>query len=291
MSTDGRKPIDVVTGIETTGHVWDDVRELNKPLPLWWVLVLWLTVIWSIGYWVVYPAWPLLTSHTHGMFGYSQRARLMEDVAAGKAAQAKFVSAIAASDLATIAKDPELSRFAAAGGRAIFGDNCAACHGRDAQGRKGFPSLQDDDWLWGGTLEDIATTVRFGIRSPHPQARQNQMPRFGLDTLLEPGQIDDAAEFVLSLSGRPTNSAAAERGKSLFADQCAACHGTDAKGKLDMGAPNLTDAIWLYGGSKADIVQSIGTGRGGVMPTWEGRLDDATIKQLAIYVHGLGGGK
>jgi cytochrome c oxidase cbb3-type subunit 3 len=283
--------IDHVTGIATTGHEWDGIKELNKPLPRWWVWVLYVTIIWSIGYWIAYPAWPTLSGYTQGMLGYSQRQRVMDEVAAGKAGQAELVEKIKLASLADIAKTPDLLNFAVAGGRAAFGDNCAGCHGRGAAGAKGFPNLNDDDWLWGGTLDDIHTTLEVGIRSTHPDTRQNQMPRFGIDGLLEPAQINDVAEFVISLSDKASDVAAAERGKVIFAEQCAACHGEDAKGKLDMGSPNLTDKIWLYGGTKEAILETLRAGRNGVMPAWSGRLDPTTIKQLAVYVHSLGGGK
>jgi len=283
--------IDEVSGIETTGHEWDGIRELNNPLPRWWQWVFYACVAYAIGYWIVYPAWPTYRGYTAGLFGYSQRQTVGADILAAKAAQAKFTDAITASSLEDLRKNPELLRFALAGGRAAFATNCAPCHGRGAEGRPGYPNLNDDDWLWGGRLDDIITTVNVGIRSVSPATRQSQMPRFGLDKLLEPAQINDAAEFVLSLSGKADDPAAALRGKQLFADNCSACHGGDGKGKQDVGAPNLTDAIWLYGGAKQDVVTSIETGRGGVMPSWQNRLDAITIKELALYVHQLGGGK
>jgi cytochrome c oxidase cbb3-type subunit 3 len=286
-----KREVDEVTGIETTGHEWDGIKELNKPLPRWWVWVLWITVVWSIGYWIAYPAWPLVADYTKGMLGYSQRQAVMAAVAEGKAKQKQFVDQIRTATLEQVRQSPDLLSFAIAGGRAAFGDNCAGCHGRGADGAKGFPNLNDDDWLWGGTLDDIHTSIEVGIRSTHADTRQNQMPRFGLDELLDREQIEDAVAFVQSLSGGQADPARIERGRTLFAEQCAACHGDDGKGKLDMGAPNLTDGIWLYGGSAEAIRESIRTGRGGVMPAWAGRLDPVTIKQLAVYVHSLGGGK
>jgi cytochrome c oxidase cbb3-type subunit 3 len=290
----GHKEIDAVTGAETTGHVWDgDLKELNKPLPRWWLYVLYASIVWSIGYWVLYPTWPLVSTYTHGMLGYSQRIEVARDIAAGKESQAKFVAAIAAKPIADIEKDPDLMEFVLRGGAAQFSNNCAPCHGRGAQGFKGYPNLNDDDWLWGGTVETIERTLRYGVRSGHPDTHDSAMPRFGVDQVLTSAQISDAADFVRSLSGAKADPTAIERGKGIFAEQCAACHGADAKGNQEMGAPNLADAIWLYGGEKSDVVETIRTGRAGigVMPTWEGKLDPVTIKMLTIYVHSLGGGK
>jgi cytochrome c oxidase cbb3-type subunit 3 len=286
------KEIDHVTGVETTGHVWDgDLKELNKPLPRWWLYVLYATIVWAIGYWIVYPAWPTMTGYTAGIWGYSQRGQVTSDVAAAKAAQAKFTKAIADTALADIEKNQELMQFVQAGGVAAFGDNCAPCHGRGAQGAPGYPNLNDDDWLWGGSLDEIAKTITFGIRSGQKDAHDSAMPRFGLDSMLEPAQINDTAEYVLSLSGKSTDQAAAGRGATIFQEQCVACHGPDGKGMKELGAPNLTDGIWLYGGRREDIVQSIRTGRGGIMPNWNARLNPETVKLLTVYVHSLGGGK
>lgn len=288
----GHKELDAVTGAETTGHVWDgDLKELNKPLPKWWLYVLYACILWSIGYWVLYPAWPLVNSYSQGVLGYSQRGEVTRDVAAAKEAQAQFVSAIAERSAADIEKDSDLMEFVLRGGATQFGNNCAPCHGRGAQGFKGYPNLNDDDWLWGGSLENIEQTIRNGIRSGHAESHESAMPRFGIDQILTSAQISDAASYVLSLSGTAGDAAAIERGKVLFAEQCAACHGDQGKGTQEMGAPNLTDGIWLYGGQKADIEETIRTGRGGVMPAWDGKLDPVTIKMLAIYVHALGGGK
>jgi cytochrome c oxidase cbb3-type subunit III len=283
--------IDDVTGVETTGHEWDGIKELNKPLPKWWLYVLYGTIIWSFAYWVVYPAWPLISGYTRGVLGHSQRQAVTESVEAARIAQSAVNDLIAKTSFAEIKADPALLEAASAGGRAAFGDNCAPCHGRGAQGAKGYPNLNDDDWVWGGTLEDIHQTISHGIRTGASDARESAMPRFGLDGALSRAQIADTAEHVLSLGGQEANAAAAERGKAIFAENCVACHGEDGKGNREVGAPNLTDAISLYGAAKADIVRSIETGRGGVMPGWTGRLDAATIKKLAIYVHSLGGGQ
>jgi cytochrome c oxidase cbb3-type subunit 3 len=287
------KEIDSVTGVETTGHVWDgDLRELNKPLPKWWLYVLYATIVWAIGYWIVYPAWPTLKDgYTKGMLDYSQRGEVTKDVAAGKAAQAKYFAMIATTPVGEIEKNQELLPFVMAGGAAVFGDNCGPCHGKGGGGAVGYPNLNDDDWLWGGTPDAIERTIVHGIRSGDPEARDMAMPRFGIDGMLKPAEITDAAQFVLSLSGKSTDAGAAERGKKIFADNCIACHGEQGRGNEEVGAPNLTDGIWLYGGKLADIEKTIETGRGGVMPYWNGRLDPATIKMLAAYVHSLGGGK
>jgi cytochrome c oxidase cbb3-type subunit 3 len=286
-----KRDIDEVTGVETTGHEWDGIKELNKPLPRWWVLTFYASIVWSVGYWLVYPAWPTLTGYTKGLWGYSQRTAVTGEVKAGRDSQAQFRDRLAATPLDRIKDDPDLLRFAVAGGSATFQANCAPCHGRGAQGFAGYPNLNDDDWLWGGSLDEIHKTISVGIRSGLDEAHLSQMPRYGLDKLLDDAQIGDAAEHVLSLSGKSTDADAAGRGRKTFAEQCATCHGETGKGSRDFGAPNLTDAIWLYGGSKAAIVESIRTGRGGVMPAWTGRLDAVTLKSLAVYVHSLGGGK
>jgi len=286
------KELDAVTGVETTGHVWDgDLKELNKPLPRWWLTVLYCCIVWAFGYWILYPAWPVVGDYTKGMLGFSQRGQVAEDVASAKATQAQYLDQIAAKPASEIEKAPDLMEFVLRGGAAQFAGNCAPCHGKGAQGAKGYPNLNDDDWLWGGTEEEIGKTIAYGIRTGVKDAHDSAMPRFGIDQVLTPAQISDAAEYVLSLSGGSTDAAAAERGHATFAEQCVACHGEDAKGNKELGAPNLTDAIWLYGGRKADIEETVRTGRGGVMPTWAGKLDPVTIKMLAIYVHSLGGGK
>ena len=286
-----RKEIDKVTGVETTGHEWDGIKELNKPLPRWWLWTWYVSILWAIGYWVLYPAWPTMTGYTEGILGHSERAAVTKEVEGARAAQSQFRQQLADTPLDQVKDNPELLRFAMAGGAAAFGTNCAPCHGRGAQGFVGYPNLNDDDWLWGGKIADIEHTIRFGIRSGHAEARDSQMPRYGVDKLLDEKQIGDAAEYVLSLSGQATDQAAVARGQTTFAEQCATCHGDAGKGSLELGAPNLTDAIWLYGGTKAAIMDSIRTGRGGQMPLWEGRLDPVTIKSLAVYVHSLGGGQ
>jgi cytochrome c oxidase cbb3-type subunit 3 len=283
------KKYDEVTGTETTGHEWDGIEELNKPLPKWWLWTFYATIIWAIGYWLLMPAWPLVASYTKGWLGYSQRERVTGQVDQAKAAQAVFRQRIATSELETISTDPELLRFALAGGEAAFGDNCAPCHGRGAQGFPGYPNLRDDSWLWGGSLEAIHKTIAHGVRSTDPNTHGGQMPAFG--GLLTSPQLSDVTDYVLSLSGTKADAEAVARGGKIFADNCAACHGADGRGNQQMGAANLGDELWLYGGDRAVVMQTIRNGRGGMMPAWQGRLDPETIKQLAIYVHSLGGGE
>jgi cytochrome c oxidase cbb3-type subunit 3 len=284
--------IDKETGATTTGHEWDGIEELNKPLPKWWLWTFYACIVWSIGYWLLMPAWPLVSGYTKGYLGYSSRESVDAQLGEAKAAKAQFRDKIAASDLQAIVDDPELLQFALAGGEAAFGDNCAPCHGRGAQGFPGYPNLRDDSWLWGdGSLAAIHQTIMHGIRANDPKTRMNQMPAFGKSGLLTEAQIGDVAEYVLSLSGRATDQEAAGRGSKVFAATCIACHGKDGKGNPEMGAPNLADELWLYGGEKATIVEDLRNGRGGVMPNWGSRLDPETVKELAVYVHSLGGGR
>lgn len=288
----GPKEYDAATGAETTGHVWDgDLKELNKPLPKWWLYVLYATIVWSIGYWILYPAWPLAKDYTRGVLGYSQRSLVAQEISDAKQIQAPFLQAIATKSVDEIRSDATLMEFVRRGGAAQFANNCAPCHGSGAQGSKGYPNLNDDDWIWGGTVDAIEHTIRFGIRSDHADTHQGMMPRFGIDGLLEKSQIADVAEFVLSLSRNSEDVEKVERGRVIFAEQCAACHGAEGTGVVEMGAPNLADAIWLYGGRRQDVIESIHGGRAGMMPAWEGRIDPVAIRMLAIYVHSLGGGE
>jgi len=284
--------IDSVTGRSTTGHEWDGIKELNTPLPRWWVITFYITIIWSIGYWIFYPAWPLITSNTQGLLGYSSRADVAEELVSLNKVRGEKMAALGTASLAEIEKDPKLLELARAKGKVVFGDNCAPCHGTGAQGGKGYPNLNDDDWLWGGTLDQIMQTIRHGARSDDPQAHAGVMQAFGDDEVLKPDEIVTVANYVRSLSGLPTRPGYdAAKGKQIFADNCVACHGEDGKGNQEFGAPNLTDKIWLYGPEEATVIETITHGRHGVMPAWEGRLDPATIKAMAVYVHSLGGGQ
>jgi cytochrome c oxidase cbb3-type subunit 3 len=284
--------IDGVSGRSTTGHEWDGIKELNTPLPRWWVLSFYATILWAIGYWIVYPAWPLISSHTTGLFHYSTRASVAEDLADLEKLRGEKMAVLGNASLAEIEKDPALLALARARGKTVFADNCAPCHGTGGAGAKGYPNLNDDDWLWGGSLDQILQTIQYGARSGHAKTHESQMLAFGRDGILKKDEIVTVANYVRSLSGLSTaagfNAAA---GKKIFADNCTSCHGDNAKGNQELGAPDLTDGIWLYGSDEATLIETITNGRGGVMPAWTGRLDPITVKALAVYVHSLGGGK
>jgi cytochrome c oxidase cbb3-type subunit III len=290
---DQRPDFDPVTGTTTTGHVWDGIRELNTPLPRWWLWLFYATILWSVGYWIVYPSWPLMSSYTTGAFHWQSRNAVLSDLEGLKAQRGPLADKLAAASLQEIASDPLLNDFARAQGRPAFAENCAPCHGAGGGGGRGYPNLNDDEWIWGGSLEEIAQTIRHGIRSADADARQGAaMPAFGRDGILKRADVDNVADYVRSLAGLPAGANAnLAAGKKVFADNCAVCHGDAGKGKRELGAPNLSDAIWLYGADKAAIAEGVWNGRGGVMPAWAGRLDDATIKALAIYVHSFGGGE
>jgi len=284
--------IDQVSGTSTTGHQWDGIKELNTPLPRWWVITFYLTIVWAFGYWLVYPAWPLLTSHTTGLFGYSTRGDVAVELANLEKIRGDKMVKLGAAPLAEIEKDPALLALARARGKTVFGDNCAPCHGSGGAGAKGYPNLNDDEWLWGGSLEKILQTIQFGVRSGHAKAHESAMLAFGKEGVLKKDQIVTAANHVRSLSGLSTAKGFnAAEGAKVFADNCASCHGDAGKGNQELGAPDLTDKIWLYGSDEATLIETISNGRAGVMPAWVERLDPATIKALAVYVHSLGGGK
>jgi cytochrome c oxidase cbb3-type subunit III len=284
--------IDEVSGIETTGHEWDGIKELNTPMPRWWLWILYATIIWSFGYWIVYPAIPLISSHTTGILGYSSRAEVATDMAAAKDAQSVHIDKLRDASLEQIRTNPDLLEFALAGGRSAFNLNCSQCHGSGAQGFAGYPNLNDDEWLWGGTMEQIQHTIAHGARNDvDDDAHASDMPAFLTDEMLSGDEISDVTDYVLKLSGQDHDAGSAMAGEEIFADQCAACHGDDGMGDTDVGAPDLSNAIWLYGSDAETIAQTISYSRAGVMPAWGGILDDVTVKQLAVYVHSLGGGQ
>jgi len=286
------KEIDAISGVETTGHEWDGIKELNNPLPNWWRLVFYACIVWSIGYWIVYPAWPLINGYTKGMLGYSSRGEVAQEIAAAEARQSVMLESVRNASLEEIRTDENLLSFALAGGRSAFAVNCSQCHGSGAQGAVGYPNLNDDEWLWGGTLEDIAYTIRHGVRNTVDEdARFSEMPAFGRDEILSREEIDNVVQYVQHLSGQPADATMAAAGSDIFADQCSFCHGEDGGGMQEVGAPALNNAIWLYGGDAQTIHTTVTNSRHGVMPAWGRILDDATVKQLAVYVHSLGGGQ
>ncbi|SIQ94274.1 cytochrome c oxidase cbb3-type subunit 3 [Rhizobium sp. RU33A] len=285
-----KKHIDEISGVETTGHEWDGIRELNNPMPRWWVYTFYATIVWAIGYTIMYPAWPLLTDNTKGLLGYSSRAEVAQELAAAKSSQAVYLDKIATLPLEEIIADKELTQFAVAGGAAAFKVNCSPCHGSGAAGGAGYPNLNDDDWLWGGDLEAIHTSIAHGIRyDQDPDTRFSEMPAYG--DILDADQIKQVAAYVVSLTGTPLDVSMVEPGQQIFAENCASCHGEDAKGGRDFGAPNLADAIWLKVDGEAQIAAQIRQPRHGAMPAWSQRLGDTTVKQLTVYVHQLGGGE
>jgi cytochrome c oxidase cbb3-type subunit 3 len=278
--------------VGTTGHEWDGIHELNTPLPRWWLWLFYATIIWAVGYWIVYPAWPLVSSYTSGALNWHARSAVATDVAALQVQRGPMMAKLAAAPLQQIETTPELLDFARALGGRAFADNCAPCHGAGGGGAKGYPNLTDDDWLWGGTLEAISQTITHGARSGDDDGHQGSMPAFGRDGMLKRDDIVTVADYVRSLSGLSTTPGAdLKLGAKIFADNCAVCHGADGKGQRAVGSANLTDKIWLYGSDTNTIIDGIWNGHGGVMPAWGKKLDPVTIKALTVYVHTFGGGE
>lgn len=282
---------DAHSGVETTGHTWDGIKELDNPLPRWWLWIFYATIAFAVVYWVLMPAWPGREGYTPGLRGHSDRAEVaaaLHDLSIQRHAGA---AALNTATLEQIERDPKLQAYAMAAGASAFGDNCATCHGAGGAGAKGYPNLRDDVWLWGGSLEEIQHTIEVGVRSTHPDTRTSQMPAFGRDGLLTAAQVADLTQYVTALSRRKADPIAVTRAAPVFAENCSACHGPTGKGDQTIGAPDLTDGEWLYGSDEASISGQIWNGRGGVMPTWKSRLDPETIKALAVYVHANAGGR
>lgn len=286
------KQIDEFSGVSTTGHEWDGIRELDTPMPRWWLIIYYATIAWAAVYVIAYPAWPLISTATTGLLGYSSRGEVRAELNAAKAAKADYIAAIGSKTVNEILADEKLRVFAAAAGAAAFKVNCVQCHGSGAQGSAGYPNLNDDDWLWGGKAQQIQQTIAHGIRyAEDPNTRLSEMPAFA--DVLQPKQITQVASFVASLSNKAENASAADiaAGKEVFAQNCASCHGDNGKGNRELGAPNLTDALWLYGSTPAAIAAQVRAPKHGVMPAWGVRLGDTTVKELTVYVHSLGGGE
>lgn len=285
-----KKPTKTKVDPGTTGHSWDGIEEFDNPMPRWWLWTFYATIIWGVAYAVAYPAWPLISGATTGLLGYSTRAEVAADIKRFEDANAPIEAKLVATDLTQIAADPELANYTQNAGAAVFKTWCAQCHGAGAAGAKGFPNLLDNDWLWGGSVEDVHTTITHGIRNTtDADARFSQMPAFG--EMLEKGDIQAVVNHVLSISRQEHDAALAAKGVQVFADNCASCHGDAGTGDREQGAPNLTDAIWLFGGDPATLTETVTKARFGVMPAWTGRLSEADIRAVSSYVHSLGGGE
>ena len=282
---------DSVTGRDTTGHEWDGLKELNNPLPKWWLYILFATIAWAFVWFILYPSIPYGTGYFHGLLGYSQRKAVDADVAQVQAQRAGAMRRIATLSFAEIRQDPQLLAVAETAGRITFANNCQPCHGAGGSGRPGFPALAAGNWMWGGTLEAIQQTVTHGIRSGDPDARTSQMPRFGIDGMLKPEEIQQVADYVMTLFGTPVPGADVTAGRKLFGDNCATCHGAQGQGSREVGAPRLAARIHLRAFDREGVVAQVTSPVMGVMPNWNQRLDTATIKSVTLYVHALGGGE
>lgn len=285
------KKIDEISGIETTGHSWDGIEELNNPLPRWWLWTFYATIVFSIGYMIYFPAIPLLDSATSGISGITTRGQIEAELETVRAERAEIESVIAQSSFDDIRGNEELLRFASAGGESLYKVYCTQCHGSGATGGPGFPNLNDDDWIWGGDIENIHFSIAHGIRNDEDDdARYSDMPAYGRDDILPMEDINAVADYVMKISGQEFDTAHIDHGAQVFEENCAACHGDNGEGLPELGAPRLTDGIWLYGGTRAEVVSQIRLPKQGVMPAWDGRLGEAATKSLALYIHSLGGG-
>jgi len=284
---------DHITGVETTGHEWDGLKELNNPAPRWWLWIFIISVIWSIGYWIVYPAWPTLDGHTKGKYGWTQFQQLAEQQDEIMARKKVYLEDLNSMTFEEIIADPELYQFAVAGGKIAFKENCANCHGIDASGQGKYPNLNDDDWLWNGDLKGIYETIKFGIRSAHDDSRFSEMTAFGSEGVLSRSEISDVVDHVLSFTSEKEvgDAESLMNGAKIYKAQCASCHGDQGQGDSTIGSPDLADAIWLYGGDRDSVTHSVHFARNGTMPHWEGRISDEKIRQLTLFVHSLGGGE
>ncbi|MEO9648624.1 MAG: cytochrome-c oxidase, cbb3-type subunit III [Roseobacter sp.] len=275
---------------KTTGHSWDGIEEFDNPMPRWWLWTFYVTIIWGVGYTLAYPAWPLVSSATSGLLGYSTRAEVVEEIALVEARNEEINLRLASTELTKIDEKADLNAYATSAGAAVYRTWCTQCHGSGAAGAVGYPNLLDDDWLWGGDIQEIHTTIAHGIRNEEDDdARYSQMPAFG--DILEPEELTSVVNFVMNLSGAPLDPAQVAVGSEVFQDNCSVCHGQKGLGDRTQGAPNLADAIWLYGGDYETVLETVTNSRFGVMPSWAQRLSEAQVKAVAIYVHQLGGGE
>jgi cytochrome c oxidase cbb3-type subunit 3 len=288
MSVRERDPL---TGHETTGHEWDGITELNTRVPraIWWFIG--ITHVWALLIWILMPTWPLINTYTKGVLGIDQQERVEEKVRALRLARADWVDAIEQQSFDDIRADPKLMDIVSKTGPVLFADNCSGCHGEKAQGGPGFPTLTDLDWLWGGEDDTIMETLRVGINAPHPETRVSQMMAFGRDGILTREEVRTVVDYIMSLSGSSdVDPVRLAEGAGIFADNCAACHGEDATGLREMGAPDLTDDVWLYGGDADILFHTVHDGRQGWMPSWEDRMSLADRKIMTLYLQQLAEG-
>ncbi len=287
-----KREVDQATNTETTGHEWDGIKELDTPMPRWWLWTFYACIVWAVIYSIMMPAWPLVNGATPGLLGFSSRMNVEAELEAVRQANGPMNDQIMEVSLNQIADNADLERFAMAGGGAVFRNHCSQCHGAGGQGALGgYPNLLDDEWLWGGTLDEIYQTILHGIRyEADPDTRFSQMPAFG--DILEEEEIDGLVQYVLSLSGADHDADLASGAAESFLDNCSVCHGEDGKGMAELGAPNLTNGIWLYGGDPESIYATIAYSRYGIMPSFSlgDRLSAPDIRKVAVYVHTLGGG-
>lgn len=294
MATENQtgREIDEITGTQTTGHEWDGIKELDTPMPRWWVWTFYATIIFSIGYVIYYPAIPLLESSTTGVSSITARSLVEKELETVRKATSALDKQLVETPLEKVRENEQLYRYALSGGQSLYKVYCSQCHGSGAQGAAGYPNLNDDDWLWGGDLATLRATIAHGVRnSEDDDARQSEMPAFGRDEILEKGDIANVTEYVLKLSGKEHDAEAAVAGKTVYDENCAACHAENGRGNREFGAPNLADALALYGLEREALIRQISAPRHGVMPPWLARLGEARVRQLSIYVHSLGGGE
>ncbi|MCA0044413.1 cytochrome-c oxidase, cbb3-type subunit III [Celeribacter litoreus] len=277
--------------VETTGHSWDGIEEYNNPLPKWWLYTFYVCIVWGVLYTIAFPAWPLVKGATEGVLGWSTRGQVEEKIASFEEMNAAVNAELAAADVTEVMPETDVYNYGVNMGAAVFRANCSQCHGSGAAGNVGYPNLLDNDWLWGGTIDEIAYTIQHGVRNETDDARYSEMPKFGADELLEAEQIDQVVEYVLQISGQEYDAALATEGAVVFEENCAACHAEDGTGDIYQGAPNLTDVIWLYGGDRETLHETVYNARFGVMPAWGQRLTQAEVNAAALYVHSLGGGE
>lgn len=276
------------SGHMTTGHEWNGIKELNTPVPkaVWFFLV--VTVIFSIGYWILMPAWPLGKTYTRGLLDNDQKEIVAKRVNVAAAARSGWLGQIGTMSYDQIKADPKLMIHVREDGHRLFGDNCAACHGMNATGNPGFPNLVDLDWLWGGSADAVAHTIAVGVNSPaSKETRISQMLAFGKDGMLDNDAVLAVTDYVKTLSDPAWvkgKAASVAKGREVFAANCVACHGEQGRGNPDVGAPNLTDQSWIYGGDISAIYQTIYEGRQGEMPAWEHRLSPIDRKILTVFL-------